>query len=101
MGGGGGRGEGGYQVKGAEAEFLDVFGTKVFRVFILARLSHLYKGILHPPPPLLSKSGLKLVCNKTLYTETPSLRTLKIMSRKLNEKLYVHESGFRRDIRMK
>jgi hypothetical protein len=31
--GGGGKGEGGgkegYQIKGAEAEFLDVFGTKV------------------------------------------------------------------------
>ncbi len=35
--------------------------------------------------PNLSKSGLKLVCNVTLYMETSSLRTLKIMPRNLNE----------------
>ncbi len=34
-------------------------------------------------PPTLSKSGLKLVCNVTLYPE--SLRTLKIMPRNLND----------------
>ncbi len=38
-----------------------------------------------PPAPPLSKSGLKLVCNASLYTETSSLRTLKIMPRILNE----------------
>jgi hypothetical protein len=47
--------------KKPQAEFLDVIGTKVFRVFLLA--SHnLYKRI-YPPPPSPSKSGLKLVCN--------------------------------------
>ncbi len=39
----------------AEAEFWDVIGTKVFRVFLRAIHSHLYSGILpppaHPPPP--------------------------------------------------
>ncbi len=46
-----------------------------------------------PPPPPVSKSGLKLVCNEKLYTETSSLRTLKIMPRNLS-KMYVHEFGF-------
>ncbi len=39
----------------SEAEFLDVIGKKVLRVFLLAIHSHLYKRI--------EKSGLKLVCN--------------------------------------
>ncbi len=33
-----------------EAEFLDVFGTKILRVFLLAIHSHLYYGFYHPPP---------------------------------------------------
>jgi hypothetical protein len=33
-----------------EAEFLDVFGTKAVRVFLLAIHSHLYKLILLPAP---------------------------------------------------
>jgi hypothetical protein len=37
------------------------------------------------PTPLLSKSGLKLVCNVNLYTKTSNLRTLKIMPSNLNE----------------
>ncbi len=44
----------------AEAEFLDVIGTKVLRVFLLDIHSHLCQRILFPA---LSKSGLKLVCN--------------------------------------
>jgi len=44
-----------------EPKFLDVIGTKVLRVFLLAIHSHLYLRILPFPP--LSKSGLKLVCN--------------------------------------
>ncbi len=43
-----------------EAEFLDVTGTKVLRVFLLAFHSHFYYRILLIP---LSKSGLKLICN--------------------------------------
>ncbi len=47
-----------------EAEFLDVVGPKVLRVFLLAIHSQLYKQILTPPPPPpLEKSGLKAVCN--------------------------------------
>ncbi len=46
----------------AEAEFLDVIGTKVLRVFLLVIYSHLYKDIPPPPP----KSGLKLVCQVSI-----------------------------------
>ncbi len=45
-----------------EAEFLDVIGTKVLRVFLLAIHSQLYQRVLLPPPHL-EKSGLKLACN--------------------------------------
>ncbi len=34
-----------------EAEFLDIIGTRVLRVFHLAIHSHLYYRILYPPPP--------------------------------------------------
>jgi hypothetical protein len=34
-----------------EAEFLDLVGTKDFRVFLLAIVSHLYYGFYCPPPP--------------------------------------------------
>ncbi len=48
---------------------------------LLAILSHLYKRILLPSPPL-SKSGfLKLVCNVNIK----SMRNLNIMPRNLNE----------------
>jgi hypothetical protein len=50
-----------YSSSPGEAEFLDVIGSKVLRVFPLAIHSHLYFRILLPPP--LSKSGLKLDCN--------------------------------------
>jgi hypothetical protein len=40
---------------------LDVIGTKVIRVFLLAIHSDLYYKKLFPLPPL-SKNGLKLVC---------------------------------------
>ncbi len=71
-------------------EFLVIIGTNVLRVFLLAILSH-----INPPPPL---PRAKVVWNwfvlKALYTETSSLRTLKIMPRNLNEmKWYVHEFG--------
>jgi hypothetical protein len=51
----------------AEADFLDVFGTKVVRVFLLAIHSHsyLYLRILLQPTPPLSKSGLKLTSTGT------------------------------------
>ncbi len=42
-----------------EAEFLDVIGTKVFKVFFLAIHCHISTN---GSPPSLSKSGLKLVC---------------------------------------
>jgi hypothetical protein len=59
-----------------EAEFLDVIRTKVLRVF--------------PPcysqsPPPLSKSGLKLVCNKVLELSRYCPET--------STKFYVHEFG--------
>jgi hypothetical protein len=53
-----------------EAVFLDVVGEKVLRVFLFTVTSQCYsQSPLHapnkftPPPPPLSKSGLKLVCN--------------------------------------
>jgi hypothetical protein len=45
-----------------DAEFLDVFGTKVLRVFLLAIHSHLFTNGYYSPSSL-SKSGLKLICN--------------------------------------
>ncbi len=54
-----------------EAEFLDVIRTKVFP------LCYSHSPLLtdlSPPPP--SKSGLKLVSNVKIVTETISLRTL-------------------------
>jgi len=44
---------------------LDVIRTKVLRGFLLAIHSHW----LLSPPPLLSKSGLKLVCNVNIVFE--------------------------------
>jgi hypothetical protein len=52
----------------SEAEFLDVIGAKVWRVFLLAIHSHLYKWILLPPSPL-GKSELKLVWNVNIVCE--------------------------------
>ncbi len=51
----------------AEAEFLDVIGTKSF--FLLAIHSQLYSRILPPLPPTLSKSVLKLDCNVNIMYE--------------------------------
>ncbi len=45
----------------SEAEFLDVIGTKVLRVFLLAIPSQLYYEFT--PLSNLSKSGFNLVCN--------------------------------------
>jgi hypothetical protein len=78
---------------GPEAVFLDVIGTKVLRVFLLAIHSHLlYKRMLLPLP--LSKIGLKLVCNVNivnLKSENSQDRLYPVTS----SKLYVHEFGFR------
>ena len=76
----------------AEAEFLNVIGTKVWRVFLLAIHSHLCSRILPSP-----QSGLKLVCNVNIvdgylnksensqdYTQKPQR----------NCTMYIHEFGF-------
>jgi hypothetical protein len=52
---------GGGRHVGPETEFVDVIGTKVLRVFLLAIHGHLSYRFYSPPP--LRKSGLKLVCN--------------------------------------
>jgi hypothetical protein len=44
-----------YRKEWTEAEFLDVVGIKVLRVFLLAIHSHLYSQISLPPPPLEQK----------------------------------------------
>jgi hypothetical protein len=41
-------------LRGDEAEFLDVIGTKVLKVFLLAFHSHLY--FTTPPPPPLERN---------------------------------------------
>ncbi len=48
-----------------EAEFLDVIGPKVLRVFLRAIHSHLYTNKFYSPlpPSPLSKSWLELVCH--------------------------------------
>ncbi len=57
-----------YCIISPEAEFLDVIGTKVLRVFFLAIHSRLYSGFYSLLP--LSKSGLKLrVCNVNIVYE--------------------------------
>ncbi len=55
-----------------EAEFLDVIGTKVLRVFLLAIHSQLYQLILLPPPHL-EKRGLKLACNVNIVYGNPQV----------------------------
>jgi hypothetical protein len=66
-----------------EAEFLEVIGAKVSRVFLLAIHSQLFQRFLPPSPP-----WAKVVWNwfviKTLYTETSRLITLN-MPKNLNE----------------
>ncbi len=62
-----------------EAEFLDVIGTKVLRVLLLAIHSHFYSL------PLWAKVVWNWIVMKILYTETSSLRTLKILPRNFNE----------------
>jgi hypothetical protein len=55
-----------HPLSSSEAEFLDVIGTKVLRVFLLCYLqSPILADFtpLPPSPPPPSKIGLKLVCN--------------------------------------
>jgi hypothetical protein len=61
---------------------MDVVGTKVLRLVLLAIHSHLFYGFLPRPPPPSSKSGLKLVYNVNIV-----YRNLKseIKPRNLNE----------------
>ncbi len=51
----------GTELLSPEAEFWDVVGTKVLRIFLLAIHSNSANGFVSYPP--LSNSGLKLVCN--------------------------------------
>ncbi len=47
---------------------MDIIGTKVLKVFLLAIHSHLYKRFYSPS--FMSKSGLKLVCNVNIVYVT-------------------------------
>jgi hypothetical protein len=82
-------------VYSTEAEFLDVVGTKVLGVFLLAFHSHLYStnGFYSPPSPP-NKSGLKLVGKANIVYE--NLKSERSQDYALEiRKLYVHEFGFR------
>jgi hypothetical protein len=63
-----------------EAEFLDVIGTKVFASHTVTSTNGFY-----PPPSPWAKVVWNWFVMLTLYTETSSMRTLKIMARNLNE----------------
>jgi hypothetical protein len=80
-------------VQCTEAELVNVIGTKVLKSFPPCySLSPLLTDFIPLSP---SKCGLKLDCNVNivLFTETSSLRILKIIPRNLI-KLNVHEFGF-------
>ncbi len=64
----------------SKAEFLDVIGTKVLRVFPPCYSQT--PAPFHPLEQIWFETGL--LC-KTLYTETSSLKTIRIMPRNLNE----------------
>jgi hypothetical protein len=50
------------------AEFLDIIGTKVLRVFLLAIHSHPYTNGFYPPPPLFKQRWFKTwFVMETLY----------------------------------
>ncbi len=63
-----------------EAEFLDVNGKKSGEFPPCNSQSPLLTDFV--PPPLLSKSGLKLICYVNIVYVNSSLRTLKIMPQK-------------------
>jgi hypothetical protein len=63
-----------------DAEFLDAFGKK--------RLKSFPPCYSNSPPPPPSESGLRLVCNGTLYAETSRLCP------ETSTKLYVNEDCF-------
>jgi hypothetical protein len=73
-----------------EGEFLDVIGTKVWRVFLFAIYSQspILTDFSPLPPPPPSKSGLKLVCNVNIVfgnLKSENSQDYKIMPRNLNE----------------
>jgi hypothetical protein len=79
-------------VQSTEAEFVDVIGTKVLRVFLLANHRHFYiNGCYSSPPPPEQKGFENWFAIKTLYTETSGLSRL---CPETSTKLYVHEFGF-------
>ncbi len=79
---------------GPEAEFFDIMETTVLKVILLAIHCHLYKRIL-PPSPLLSKSGLKLVCNVCKHCiRKPQVWELSRSCPEFSTKLNIHEFGF-------
>ncbi len=67
-------------IRWAEAEFLDVIGTKVLRVF-------------STPPSPLPKMVWNWFVMETLYLETSNMRTFKIMPRNFNQFLCIFFGG--------
>ncbi len=82
-----------------EAEFLDVIGTKILRVFLLAihTHSHLSNRILlplPPPPPPSRAKGVWNLCNVNIVYGNLKYENCQDYAQKHQQKLYVHEFGF-------
>jgi hypothetical protein len=76
-----------------EAEFLNVIGSKVLRVF--SSMLFTVTSNRFYPTPLLSKSGLKLVCNVNIVYGNLKSENFQDYGPETSTKLYVHEFGFR------
>jgi hypothetical protein len=57
-----------------ENEFLDVIGTKVLRVFLLAIFTVTFSSGFYPPPPPAGKSDLKLLYNVNIVHSNLQIR---------------------------
>jgi hypothetical protein len=75
----------------SKAEFLDVIGTQVLRVFLLVIHSHLYYGI--PPPPRAKWFETVLYNVDVVYGNFKSENSKDCAQPDL-KKMYFHEFGF-------
>jgi hypothetical protein len=78
-------------MKYPEAEFLDIIGTKVLRVFLLAIHCHLYSRILPSP---LEQKWFETGCNVNIVYGNLKSENSQDNVQKTSTKLYVYEFGF-------